>query len=172
MSRARIERKGKIVGSSRPCWSVSENHLAWIIFTVVGLFCGKHHCCLLVQPKLLATCEFPFNGSIYSQLLSARELQVDQSGEEWGSKRSCCTLKLNAPLVPAGELQQWNPPFAGARGWGSIIHCQVFIPVLGNDIEGCTLRGSRSSTSHTDRPERNWIKICLLRKEDNIKWKM
>ena len=60
-----------------------ENYLAWIIFTLVGLFCGKHHCCLLVQPKLLATCEFPFNGSIYSQLLSARELQVDQSGEEW-----------------------------------------------------------------------------------------
>ena len=59
-----------------------ENYLAWIIFTPVGLFCGKHHCCLLVQPKLLATCEFPFNGYIYSQLLSARELQVDQSGEE------------------------------------------------------------------------------------------
>ena len=29
-----------------------------------------------------------------------------RSGEEWGSKRSCCTLKLNAPLVPEGELQQ------------------------------------------------------------------
>ena len=80
MSRARIERKGKIVGSSRPCWSVSENHLTWIIFTVVGLFCGKHHCCLLVQPKASS---YMWVSLQWFHLFTAAECQGVASTPEW-----------------------------------------------------------------------------------------
>ena len=120
------------------------------MITLVGLFCRKHRCCWLTQPKPQPK-RFSF---IVSQLLSARKLQVP----DWCTITHLCSLlgNYNSEVLTLQALR------GGARS--SIVRSSFQYTGMTSSDLGCRQRGcSGLSTSHTDRPDRNLTKMYLRR---------